>query len=409
MEALNRRKLVLGLAVTAAVILFVLLILKLFTATISIKTNNPNAKIFVKQGSGEFSEIGVGEAKYKTRSSAVVFVEARLSDQVSQKSVAPKRLRNTRVSLELEQLAAAKFIATAPLLYPHIENGFVYGINPHTNGFEAQPIENNNAVPPVLPQLPFLKRIVWFDAQNYIYATQGRGVGVISSDLGKQISHQSLSYSDAVAANRDAVVLLAADGVYLAKSIDIEQTTKIASTVEHSEPNLTADDEFIYFSSLIFETGTEEDQQPPAKETKLEVFNLNGQKAHEFTLPFKEKVYKVAAVDETTLALLSPAGLTLLDIKSGQTRNEVFSFGEVQDMLIFNGRLLLLGAAGLWEYDKTGSEYHKIATYPAGEEYVKNSLVVIGNELYFSTSAKEEELLKQSTSAKSAIYQLPLR
>ena len=61
-----------------------------------------DAKIFAKQDSDNFKELGSANVTYKTKSKSTVFFEARLNDQVSQKSFMPQANKTENVKLDFK-------------------------------------------------------------------------------------------------------------------------------------------------------------------------------------------------------------------------------------------------------------------------------------------------------------------
>lgn len=401
------RKLFFGLGGVAAFLLIgVAAFLKLNTATITVKTD-PTADIYVRQGgTADYKKIGTGTAGFKTRSEDLTFVESRYKDQVSQTAVTPRRRQNIQIEVKLQPLVKAQRISEGPLAYLHVQGNLVFGLNPQVNNLSVKPLVKTSTNLPRLPALPFLRQLIWTNNDSYIYVSLGQGAGMVRAGV---VKLDGLPYISAAISRNRTLALLASDGVYLAESSNIGRARKIGSTVQNSTPSIFADNEGIYFSSLVYEEPTDESDEPVGKETQLGVFNTKGKKVENFTLAIKNPLYTITPVNKTMLALLSQSELTLLDRANGSTETKSFSFGKVRDMLMYKDKLLLLGDAGLWEYSLAQNTYHKVATYPEGEEYVANSLTVSGSKLYLSTSVSDEQLLSsQSSSAQSSVYQLSL-
>jgi hypothetical protein len=390
---------VMGIGVLTVIFLW------LTTSTIAV-TSQPDAQIFIRQDGSESEYAGTGRAVFRTRSSATVFVEARAEGRVTQQAVKPRRARTTAADLQLRELAETRAIAEGPLIFPHIEKGFIYGINPRTKSLAVNPLGRADRLEPALPNLPFVKRIIWLgSASHFLYVSQGRGTGVIG---GRQ-PRAGLPYTDAaLLPGTSDLALLAADGVYLARRANFQTASKIADTTANSAPSIFADGGRIFFASLIFEELEQEADQPRGVETRLLVFGRGGEQQHDFRLELTEPIYKIVALDDDTAGLLTGTGLTELELASGKTAERAFDFGRVRDLIVFRDRRLLLSETGLWEYDAASGASYKIAGYPTGEEYTDNSLAVINGALYFSTSIKRDELLKDSTAARSSVYRVVL-
>lgn len=415
----NRRNIMLFILVVLAFIVGVLVHGWLFTAQITI-TSSQNATIYVKQAEDSFREVGKGRTVYRTKVLDTVYVEAREAGAATQKTVDPKRRANTEVSLPLKPLGKYEYVAGGPFIYPFISGSFIYGINPNTNSLDVKSLGEESKDLPMLPLLPFLKEIAWFDSENYIYVTAIKGTGVVSTQPG--LAASNLPYNGAVKVSDSVTALSGSEGLYLANGLDIRNARKIASSDPNAPSFLFADDRYIYYGWLKFGevheeehpvfrgslTEESEEHDPEIEEVSLIVFNHDGTKVKQLTLPEREQFYRVTSVGKSTVAVLVGGGLRLLNIDTGEIQPAQFDFGNVKDMLMHNGRLLLLSDVGLWEYAIKEEAFYKRAAYPEGEEYVANSLTEFNGSIYFSTQMSREEINKTSTTAKSSVYRIAL-
>ncbi len=404
----NRRIIVIISAFILGIIVLLLLFFRITTATIYV-TTDANATIFSKQGSEGFKQIGKGSATVSTRDSAQVIVEARLNGQVVQKPVKPQANRTVDVNLTFQPLVDAKFIAPGPLMYPFIEGNFIYGINSHTNTLAVFPINNTNTVKPVIPSIPFISQVLWQSATNFLYVTLGRGAGLVQNN--KVLEDEVFEYSSVGVGNNDPVgngILLGKDGYYFAAKMNMDDAKKLSGFVQNSTPQVYADTTYLYAVSLINNPPkNEDDVTVTSKETQMQIYDQNGNQKYSATLPITTQTARVLAISQDTIVLLHNDGITLYNVNTKQSTLQLFSFGQVRDMILYNNRLILMGTDGLWQYNTNLQEYYKVATYPEHQEYVPNSLTILGGNLVFSTSVTNEAILKDSgPNVQSGLYKV---
>lgn len=401
----NKKLIVIIIASLVGIIIIAFLFIKFTTATINVTTQE-NAKIYSKQGTVEFKEVGRGKATISTRESSQVIIEARLNGQVVQKPVTPQKNKSITVDLQFKPLVEAKYFAPGPLIYPYIENGFIYGINPNTNGLSVSAIEGNTNSEPTLPLLPFMKQVFWTSSNNFTYVTLGRGAGFVRNN---QIEEGNYSNNVAMAkSDSNNYILLNKNGYYFSPQFNLGKVTKLADIPNNSSPSVFADNNYLYAVSLIYnESKDEGDVEPTGKETNLLIFDTNGNKIKETKLALTQEVNKVVSINKSKIAILSSDGIFILDLGTNNIQVKSFSFGDVQDMVIYKDRLILMGSDGLWQYNYDSDEYYKVATYPENQEYTPGSLVVLNKNLYFSTSVTKEALLKdKALIIRSGVYKI---
>lgn len=388
---MNKRLLVIIAIFLGGIILILAVLLwwQNYSASTFIISAPENASIFVKQNSSSFKEIGKGSVTYKTRSGSTVFFEARQNEQISQKSYSPQSNTTTNVTLDFKPIVIAQPFANGALTNIFTENGFVYGINSNTNSLTASPILPNTSVTPNILLLPFLKQIIWKNSTNYYAVTLGRGTQIIENN--KILDGNLLPYSS-IAVGKSNSVLLGQDGYYFAESNNLNKTKKLNDIKPQSEPQVFADNTYLYTVSLIFNPTSNEDEVPSGKESNFVIYDQNGEQKFNINLPIKDQIYKIIALDSNNIMALTNNQLLFIDLKTNNITPQDFSFGEVKDMVIYKNKILLLGSGGLWEYIKNSSQYSKVASYPNTQEYVPFSLTVLNDNLFFSARATNEAI-----------------
>lgn len=379
-----------------------------FTTSTIVISSPQDSDIYIKQSSDDFVQIGNTNTTYKTRDKSVVIIEARLDGQVVQKPVTPQPNKTLNITLEFEPLVEAKEFSPGPLTNILIENGFIYGINPQTNNVAGFSIPPNSKTTTVVSTLPNLKQIIWKDSRNYNYVTIGRGLGTVQNNV--SIDREFNTISGVATSNNKDFILYDNNGYYYSNDTDLAVKSKIADTIDRSNSQVFADSSYMYTINLIYKDMEDEgDFDPEGTETKLALYTQDGKKVEEYTLDIKDKSSKVVAINKSNIAILTPSGLHILDLQTKKLDKKDFSFGEAEDMVMFNSRLLLLGSGGMWQYQFDSQQYNKIATYPEKQAYTPGSLIVYRNELYFSTSVSSSALLEKSgPQTTSKVYKVSL-
>lgn len=381
-----------SLLVILLVISGITILWRIYSTATFIVVASQGAKIYVKQDSNDFIEIGSSNAEYKTRRRGTVFFEARLNNQVTQTSLQPKRNTSQNVQLTFQPIVDAQIFANGALTNMFIENNFVYGVNPSTNAVTALPIIPNTSQPPTVPILPFLNQVVWINSKNFYAVTLGRGTEKVENN---KTSEDKLYPYVQIATSNKSAILLSPDGFYYSQNIDLDKSTKINDLIPNSTPQVFADNYYLYSINLIQTKSNDESDVLEAKENQLTIYNQDGKKQFYLVIPVKTKIYKVSALSNNKIALLTDNQIVLLDLDTKETTIKDFSFGEVQDMVFYKNNLLLLGTDGLWQYNQATQNYSRIANYPKNQEYVPNSLTILGNTLLLSASADLDAIKKQ--------------
>lgn len=379
------------------------------TSTVTITASD--AVIVVKQDD-KTTTFNSSPAVFKTRSIATVFIEARRSDDgITQRGIVPKRRQNTRIALEVQALARAELVNQAPYIYPLIENNLIFGIRPYNGDIAVSNIiGSDSGALPKLPGLYDLKQILWRDSKNFIYVTKLKGTGVASTQPG--LIRRDLPYTAVAAVDADRTALLSRFGLHLStKGLDIADAPVIAEPRNDTLPFVFADRRFIFYGWPDVAASQDQGKRTSSDEasereaevngTILSIYTPGGDVAGQFRVAIKTKVHKILSLDEQRIVILADDGLYITSLRGKGTRKESFLFGVVKDMALYRNRLLLLGSAGLWEFDSSDETYHKTATYPVGEEYVPYSLAVINNALYFSTSVAKDGFSKNKNAVNS--------
>lgn len=402
----TRQKITYLLLIVVGVVVFWFLWWLIFTATI--KINAPEGSdIFIKQSDNSFEYIGKTTATYRTRSTDTVFIEARKSDQTTQKSTTPQRRKTTTVTLDLGKLSPITRVADGPITYPLATQDFLIGINPNTNGMTYKKI-SGRLVPegqePSFPILPYLKQIFWFDQFNFVYVTLGFGTGSVVNNQEPAKNDSYSFYSGAMLPTKSGVALLGDRGLHYTSGTNVKEAKKIYDLSNKDNYEIFSDSSYVYVTALSFEPIIEEDQQPIGKETKLLVFDSNGKKIQDFVVPIKQQVQGIATVGNNKLYAIAGDKVFSINMKDRSINESSFSFDVAKDIIAYKDEVFILSTKGLWRFDQSSQDFKKVANYPPSEEYVYGSLTVYDNSLFFSS--KLNKYAAYGPDSRSSVFRL---
>ncbi len=153
-------------------------------------TTDAAATIYITTSrDAEFKEIGKGEATYKTRTvPSEVFVMVQNGDSKTISGAVLEKGKTVVRNLSLNPVSTATLISEGGLSSPFIDGSLVQGIFPEDFSLISYRTDKYESVRPEFIGMPEMKKLVWFDANNFIYSSFNEGVGrfVNGEDIGSR-------------------------------------------------------------------------------------------------------------------------------------------------------------------------------------------------------------------------------
>jgi hypothetical protein len=394
-----------------SVILAIALLLFLNRAgTLSISSED-GADIFVatSQG-GEFKKIGTSHAEYKTRElpSDVYIMSTKGDRKTISGATIKKRGSNDTLNVTLANTVNASKISDGAVFNTFIEGPLVQGIIPEEYMLTSFRTDSFATTRPDFANLPFVKKVVWYDKDNFVYSSLRDGVGrfVNGVDLGRA---GFASNSD-----RESNSIESDDGVSLIEFTDISKQTgrpliilsdssifssedmgttvqKIIDYKKHDGMNIiyTTKDYVFRFSGDEPSAYADEEGKPvnkPAEHTSfLYQYTYQGKEVRKISVD-AESVVGVASVGEK-IFVATPYQL----VSANQTKESIVPlyFSYVRDLTNYKDSVVLLADDGLWKVGEDGTSMQLLYPFTGkGVGLGKSFSVTTSGQLLFGTQAK---------------------
>ena len=408
----NRKAVTVTVLSLIFIVLCVIFYLWYTTATILIKSSGADIYVSEQKDRSSFKKIGFSEAAYRTRTQGNLYIEARgKQGQATQKPIQPKRRTTTTINLTLNEIIQVEPVTDLAFTYPLITKGYIFGINGNTNSLSMKSI-NNSAKAPLLPYLPELKKVIWYGEGDFAWVSYNRQSGYVNN-WGKTYITEGDEPLPNIDIDRqgNTTALLSNAELRLSTGNDPYKSKRIASALNTDPSRVFVSPKYISMTSFnTSSASSEEGVSDIPTGADLTVYTHSGVLKQRISLPKNvDIIYKVEYLGDEQLGVLSDGKMYVVDIEDGSFTRKDFAFGTVNDLVAYKGRILLMGNTGLWSYDLDKDNYYRVANYANGETYVDNSLTVLDDQLYFSSSLKGSSSWgKPDTQANNRMYRVDL-
>ena len=409
----RNKKLFVVLVLAFALVWVGLLILRYVNQTALVVHTAPGAQIFIAtEKGGDFEPIGETSAKYVADGPGTVFVQVAQNDQKTLAAVSLPKSEVTEINLELRPAKSSQRIANRALFNLHFEDNFIFGVNPVSRsiGYADTTGDNRQLSLPYI-SLPFLSKVGWHDRSNFAFFS-GKAGAVIKGEE-KALTYKRNDGDTGVFINLakhpdKPMILLGQEGIFSETKEGSFEFIKIAGLESVSSPRIFVDDKQIYLFDYVFQDTDDEGGMPLILETSLKIFDYNGQLTAGLKPLIKEGVNGIVDLESSSLyAVLGETNLIFIDKSTGQTVESPYYFTNTSDLALSESLgLTVLTTEGLWIYDYDQQVYYLAAPFPEGEEYIANSLTLIGEDIYYSTQISKQALRDPNSQAASSVYKL---
>lgn len=373
-----------------------LIFFALRTATVTITAPEGSAILISTDKDEDLRQIGTTKATYRTKDIPTnLYIAIEKDGQKTLSGVEITEKKNYFATLSLNpQTKDAQVLTNGSVSSPFIEGTRIQGIslrykltNFRTDAFETQKS--------AFIGLPYMKKIIWKDANNFVYVTFAGKVGrfINNNDLGTEYSIQAKPLPDAVeniAALSDAVKtpdgrIFAVSSNYLVVSSDFGATFNPVAKIESlsDTPVIFADNSNIYIV----------DESPPSAYASERIRkNQTGEDEHGGTLfryNFSGKLQDKGRVEGAPLGVVKGGNKPVLATNEGLSDNNgliPLYLNNVTDGEVIGKSGYVLADNGLW---KLGSDsrslqlVYDISKYGVGLE---QSLSTYQNNILIGTT-----------------------
>lgn len=377
--------------------------------TVEIRSES-GAEIYVAtEKGGEFNKIGTSSAVYKSsKDSSSVYIMTTKDSKKTISGVQIEKGKTQKITLDLQEKVAATKISNGSVFNAYVSGQNIQGITPEQ--FTLVNYSNNpeETIKPGFARLPFLKKIVWYDANNFIYNSFRNGVGryINSNPVGKDglgdsiygenidgIIAGEVDLGDISKTDQQPLVLMSETNMFTSSDMgsSIASIASFEPIKDGENHTLFTTNEHIYRlagldpASYASESESEESDGHGHAST-LTQYRYDGVKSNSFDLEIDTTDIKALTEKNKIIYILT--GEKLITIKDNVISDLDLYFTYARDLTLYSGKIVLLGDDGVWVVNDTGSSAHLLFEYPDSGVGLAQSFSLSGNSLIFGTQAK---------------------
>lgn len=397
-------------------VLGILLLVFLFNApgVVTIKTEN-SANISMTDGKdGEFKKIGTTKTtRFFFKKPTVFYVSAETDGKQTIQSFKPKRFTFKTIELELKDTVPAQKISDGAVVDAFFDSnqgrGIAYGQNIVVDFKTDSESSNNN---PEIAGLPYVKKIVWQDINNFVYLSSPT-IGQFSGGVDKGDSEVASVTSGDVAINSDTItesgapritdismtagkplVLLSSTNIFTSSNLGTNLDGITSFEKEAGETSIFTTENNIYKVTYPDLTDDHDAKQTKAIVT-LDKFSYSGEWASTIKLDDASEVVSIAEKDNTVYVLTQ---FGIHTIKDERVTDTSLYFANPADMVIYKGRIVVLGKDGLWQLNENDASFQLLYRFTEFGTGLKGSMSVSPNNvLIFGTTTINSDSDKSAT------------
>jgi hypothetical protein len=373
--------------------------------------NNAEISIATEQD-GEFKKIGNGKATYKSRDfSKPVYIQATSNQQKTISGVHLEKGSTKTVNLSFSSPVSATVLSEGSVFNAYIEGSLIQGIVPDEYTMTSFRTDRYETTRTELSGLPFMKKVVWDNRDNFVYISLRSGVGqfVNGTDLGgdsgfaSSLSGASLpnvqrrdgqtrplvTITDVAKAQGKPLVLISDSNIFTSPNLgtDLQSITGIKKIEDAVNEVYATSDYIIRYGGELPATSADESNQENSgadEHTKLlEIYDYSGKKIRDLEV-HGESILNIAQVN-TDMYILGGEELTLS--KDGEQSSLPLYFRFVGDIASNQSKAFVLANNAVWQVSADGNSLQQVFQFPEGVGLEK-SMVLQGNQLLFGTRPK---------------------
>ncbi|HEY1064378.1 MAG TPA: hypothetical protein VGE30_03755 [Candidatus Saccharimonadales bacterium] len=388
--------------------LFVLAVLFSGSSFVTIESEQGASIMMTDTKDGAFEKIGTTKVThFFFRKPAVLYVSAELNGEQSITSVKPKRLSIQSVKLNLSTTTTAKKLSDGAVMDANFEGnkgrGIVYGQNTFVSFFTNSPDTDTD---PQILGLPYIQKVVWNDFNNFVYLSDGGGVGQFvggvdkgDSEVGSLITgdvnidtenttEQGTPIILDISRTGDKpLVLLSQGNIFTSTDMGSRLRAITSFEPENRETAIFTADDSIFKVTYPELQDAEVEDSGDKPQILLEEYSYSGEKIQNTYLDDDSAVVNIIKHDDTVY-ILTQAGLYTVE---GETvRGSDIYFANPADMVVYQDQVLVLAKDGLWKVadDKSFQLVFRYSKY--GNGLMDSMSIDTNNQLIFGTTATDE-------------------
>lgn len=400
-------------AIVATLVLVGLLIFANRPGTLVI-TSDSDADIAIgRQQGGDFTKIGRGSVTYKTRDfTSDVYIRATKGSQITVSGATLKRGQTKSVSLPLGDLVSTKVLSDGGILSARKDGELVQGIVPFDYSVTSFRTDRYETTRPGLVGLPYIQKIVWYDANNFVYLGLSNEVGLFVNGADLTDEELALSVSDpslmaktdydetgtAIIAAKDIarapdspLVLATSSGVLVSSDMG----RNLQALIQHDEVSddsrvFATKDEVLWLTGSLPASTADEAKSKPQDDhhtSNIIAVDYSGKKTREFSVDAEEIIGVTSLAGKTYI--LADDRLVVQD--GDQTSTVPVYFKYAADIINYQDSVLLLADNAIWRVADDGDSVQLLSQFNDVGVGLRGSFSINpANELLFSTTQSLE-------------------
>lgn len=375
---------------------------------------------------GKFTKLGTTSATYSTRKVPTeVYIMVSKDGKKTISSSHLKRGKTNELNLALAAPGNATKIANGAYSNVLLNGTLGQGIVP--DEYTLISFQTNKDAPtrPEFAALPYIKKVVWYDANNFIYTSLNEGVGRFMGgtatyeaglgtsvtggnidDFGNDELDSIVGLVDVSRSGSKPLVLMSANKLFLSNDMGTSlQTINTFKANDSTNYGLFTTDNYIYRflgedpSAYASEGSGGKSTSTTEHASKLYQYDYTGKELASISID-DDTVRAVVSAGDKTL-VLTPNKLILAKGSNTQTLDLYFTFA--RDLISYKGKVLLLGDNGVWQIAEDGVSLQLLYEFKDTGVGLAQSFSISGNKLIFGTQPRPED-----TNHNTATYALDL-
>lgn len=370
-------------------------------------TTEPGATIAISRDQGEQPKaIGIGEATYSSRDiDRPVYVEVTKDGKKTISGSVLVRGATKQLKLGLADKTTVRTVADGGVLYARLDGNLVQGILPFdgmATSFRTDIYETTRAE---LVGLPYMQKIIWYDANNFVYLPSSLGAGRVvngqdeadqnlarngGADLTKEgDSNSELGsggpfFIDIAGFPGKPLVLLTNQAIAISKDMG-ETVSLLAEPVGASRnSSVFATPDRIVWLSNNRPSGIEDD----GNGSEIIEYDYTGKQIRSYTAP-GELIISITTLGDKTY-ILTDTKLIVRDDEGQSTVPLYFKYAA--DIAWYENTVVLLADSAIWKVADNGSAVQLLAEFTESGVGLRGSLSINPTgELLFSSTASLEQ------------------
>ena len=364
---------------------------------------------------GEFKSIGKSRATYKTREyEKPVYVQ---TTNGAKKTISGAKLvkgKKTTLNLKLVEPITANTISEGSVYNTYIEGTLVQGIVPDEYILASFRTDGYQTTRAGLTTVPYVKKIVWYDKDNFVYSSLRSGIGqfIAGKNMGNdggiatKLSGVDLpdvtqnpgsnvplvKISDIAKSGSRPLALVSDSNLFLSDDLGTSLRSIAGFKTEDGATNevfATQDYIFKYSGELpaayADETGEGSDKE--VEQSIITQYTYDGEKIRDITIN-DESVINVTQVNDTVY-VLTPSELVRSNSSSAVEVPMYFTF--VSDITTYKSNGVILADEGVWKISDDGVSMQRLYDFKDNGVGLTKSFASTNGALIFGTTPKPEE------------------